>query len=184
MKNSFNRISDRQRLFCKYVAEGDNPSFAAIKAGYSEKGNRSRACRLMKKDEIRAEIIMLQDEIASPRIASVLERKRRLSDIIRAKITDYFEVVDGQIQWIEGADKTMANSLFGIKTETKTAKSGNIISQVMSVKLDSPIRAIKELNKMEGLYRQHPRNEQVQVESQPRKVIITVASQEELSKGH
>ncbi len=147
------KLSNRQQLFCKYVAEGDNPSLAAVKAGYSEKGNRSRACRLMKKDEIRAEIRKLQEEIATPRIASVLELKQRLTQIIRANIGDYFKVVNGQLQWIEGVDKAMANSLFKIRTKTRTDKSGNIISQMMSVKLDNPIRAIHQLNKMDGLYR-------------------------------
>ena len=113
-KNFFNKLSDRQKLFCLYVAEGDNPSRAAIKAGYSEKGNRSRACRLIKKDEILAEIRKLQEEIASPRIVSVLERKIRLSEIARADIADHFE----------------------------------------AVKARNTIKAIRELNKMEGLYRQ------------------------------
>ena len=127
------KLSDRQQLFCKYVAEGDNPSFAAVKARYSEKGNRSRACRLMKKDEIRAEIRRLQEEIATPRIVSVLERKKRLSEIARATMADYFETVNGRLQWKEGADKARAHSIFKIKTKTKTDKSGNIISQMMSV---------------------------------------------------
>ena len=147
------KLSDRQKLFCKYVAEGDNPSLAAVKAGYSEKGNRSRACRLMKKDEIRTEIRKLLEEIATPRIASVLELKQRLTQIIRARIGDYIEVVDGQLQWIEGADKAMAHNLFKIKTETKTDNSDNIISQIISVSSTNVLKAIHELSKMEGLYR-------------------------------
>ena len=147
------KLSDRQQLFCKYVAEGDNPSLAAVKAGYSEKGNRSRACRLMKKEEIRAEIRRLQEEIATPRIASLLELKQRLTQIIRARIGDYFELTNNQLQWIEGVDKEMAHSLFKIKTKTKTDKSGNIISEVTSVKSPDIIKAIHVLSKMEGLYR-------------------------------
>ena len=147
------KLSDRQQLFCKYVAEGDNPSLAAVKAGYSEKGNRSRACRLMKKDEIRAETRRLQKEIATPRIASVVELKQRLTQIIRANMGDYFIVVNDQLQCIEGADKAMAYSLFQIKTKTRTDKSGNIISQIVSVKSGDIIKAIHQLNKMDGLYR-------------------------------
>ncbi|MFC2044044.1 terminase small subunit [Chloroflexota bacterium] len=147
------KLSDRQKLFCKYVAESDNPSLAAVKAGYSEKGNRSRACRLMKNEEIRAEIRRLQEEIATPRIASALELKQRLTQIIRAKIGDYFEVVNGQLQWKEGADKATANDLFMIKTQTRTDKSGNIISQMISVKSRDIIKAMQQLNKMDGLYR-------------------------------
>ncbi|MFC1906239.1 terminase small subunit [Chloroflexota bacterium] len=147
------KLSNRQQLFCIYVVEGDNPSLAAVKAGYSEKGNRSRACRLMKKDEIRAEIRRLQEEIVTPRIASLLERKQLLTRIMRARIGDYFKVGNNGIQWIEGADKAMANSLFKIRTKTRTDKSGNIISEVMSVKSPDIIKAIHQLNKMDGLYR-------------------------------
>ncbi|MFC2044057.1 terminase small subunit [Chloroflexota bacterium] len=147
------KLSDRQKNFCIYVAEGDNPSLAAVKAGYSEKGNRSRACRLMKKDEIRAEIRRLQEEIATPRIASVLEMKQRLTQIIRATIGDYFEVVNGQLQWKECVDKAMAYSLFNIKTKTRTDKAGNIISRTISVRSGDTLKAIHQLNKMDGLYR-------------------------------
>ncbi|MFC1912782.1 terminase small subunit [Chloroflexota bacterium] len=147
------KLSDRQKLFCKYVAEGDNPSLAAVKACYSEKGNRSRACRLMKKDGIRAEIRRLQEEIATPRIASVVERKQLLTRIMRARIGDYFDVIHGQLQWIEGVDKAMANSLFKIRTKTRTDKSGNISSQITSVKSGDILKAIHQLNKMDGLYR-------------------------------
>ena len=153
VKDSFNRLSDRQKLFCKYVAEGDNPSLAAIKAGYSEKGNRSRACRLMKKEEIRAEIIRLQDDIASPRVASILELKKWLSEIARANMGDYFKVVNNQFQWIEGVDKAMANSLFKIRTKTRTDKSGNIILEKISIKSPDTLRAIHILCKLDGLYR-------------------------------
>ena len=176
------KLSDRQQLFCKYVAEGDNPSFAAVKARYSEKGNRSRACRLMKKDEIRAEIRRLQEEIATPRIVSVLERKKRLSEIARATMADYFETVNGRLQWKEGADKARAHSIFKIKTKTRTDKSGNIISQMMSVQSGDKVKAIHILNKMDGLYFQSSTTKKT--DSQPGKTIVTVVSPKELPKGH
>ncbi|MFC2056397.1 terminase small subunit [Chloroflexota bacterium] len=176
------KLSDRQKLFCEYVAEGDNPSLAAVGAGYSEKGNRSRACRLMKKNDIRAEIRRLQEEITTPRIASVLERKQLLTRIIRARIEDYFKVVNDQLQWIEGVDKEMAHSLFKIKTKTRTDKSGNIISQIISVKPGDALKAIRELNKMEGLYRRSSMTKET--DSQPSKVNFIVESRKGLPKGH
>jgi len=109
----------------------------------------------MKKGEIIAEIRRLQDEIATPRIASVQERKMRLTEILRANFADYFEVVNGEIQWKEGVDKAKANSIFVISTQTNTDRSGNIISKSMSVRLLDPIKAAHELNKMDGIYKQH-----------------------------
>jgi phage terminase small subunit len=171
-KNSFKRLSDRQKLFCKYVAEGDNQSTAAIKAGYSEKGNRSRASRLIDKDEIKAEIRRLEEEITTPRMASVRERKIRLSDIARAEITDYFEVVGGQLQWKANKEKP-PNGIFSIKTITKTDRSGNTI-QTVSVKLGNPIRAIDLLNRMDGLYRQVAKAQEADLQEKLRNTQIIV----------
>jgi phage terminase small subunit len=145
------KLSARQRLFCQYVAEGVNPSLAAIKAGYSERGNRSRACRLMKRAEIRAEIRRLQEEMASPRIMTLQKRKERLSEIIRACLTDYFEVVNGDIRWKVNKEKVPTDGIFKIKTVTKTDKFGTTVTAT-SITLGNTIKAIHELNKMEGLY--------------------------------
>ena len=175
------KLSDRQKLFCTYVAEGDNPSLAAIQAGYSEKGNRSRACRLMKKDEIRAEIKRLQDEIASPRIASVLERKQQLSKIIRANMREYFEVVNEQLQWIANREKP-PDGLFEIKTKIRTDKSGNVISKMMSVKLGNIFKAIHMLNKMDGVYKRGFKTQGA--DPQKRELIVNVISPEEFPGGH
>jgi len=146
------RLSSRQRLFCQYIAEGVNPSLAAIKAGYSERGNRSRACRLMKRDEVRTEIRRLQEEVASPRIMTLQKRKERLSEIARARLTDFYEVVNGNIQYKENNEKVPKDGIVAVKTLTKTDKSGTTTT-VTSIKLGNTIKAIHELNKMEGLYR-------------------------------
>lgn len=149
------KLSDRQKLFCKYVAEDNNPSTAATKAGYSAKGNRSQACKLMKREEIKAEIRRLQDEIITPQIASVLERKKRLTEIIRAKFTDYFEIVNGKVQWKESIGKEEADGIFEIKNITRTDKSGSTVATT-SITLIDPIKAINTLNQMDGLYKQSP----------------------------
>ena len=151
-KNSSVKVTARQKLFCQYVAEGINPSLATIKAGYSPKGNRSRASRLIKRAEIQAEISRIQEEMASPRIMTLQKRIERLSEIAKAKITDYFEVVDGRLQWKANIEKAPPDGIFEIKTVTKTDKSGNVTNTI-SVKLGDPIKAIHELNKMDGLYR-------------------------------
>ena len=165
-------LSIRQKRFCRYVAEGDSPSFAAIKAGYSERGNRSRACRLMKRDEIREEIRRLQEEIASPRIMTLQKRKERLTEIIRARITDYFEIVKGDIKW--KVNKEMVpDGIFQIKTVTKTDKFGTTTIST-SVKMGNVIKAIHELNKMEGLYRQHSKTQPTDLSQKIEPIIRVV----------
>ena len=149
MKSRFRRLSDRQRLFCRYVAEGCYQSLAALKAGYSRNGNRSRASRLMKRQEIKEEIKRLQDEIASPLIASLMERKKILSEIARANMADYFETVGGQ--QVLKLNKKIPNAIIQVTTKTKTDKRGNTITRT-SIKMADKIRAINELNKMDGAY--------------------------------
>ena len=48
------------------------------------------------------------------------------------------------------------NGIFKIETVTKTDKFGNTVT-VTSIKLGDVIKAIRELNKMEGIYRQRSR---------------------------
>ena len=146
------KLSARQRLFCQYVAEGINPSLAAVQAGYSERGNRSRACRLIKRVKIRAEIRRLQEELASPRIMTLQKRKERLSEIARACMADYIEVVNGNIRWKANKEKVPTDGIVKIETVTKTDKFGTTTTAI-SIKLGNTIKAIHELNKMEGLYR-------------------------------
>ena len=172
-KNYAEKLSVRQRLFCQYVTEGINPSVAAIKAGYSERGNRSRACRLMKRAEIRAEIRRLQKEVASPRIMTLQKRKERLSEIARARMTDYFEVVSGDIRWKIDKEKVPTDGIVKIETVIRTDKYGTTITAT-SVKLGNTIRAIHELNKMEGLYRQRSKIQPTDL-SQERERISQVA---------
>ncbi len=174
-KNYTEKLSARQKLFCQYVAEGINPSLAAIKAGYSERGNRSRACRLMKKAEVRAEIRRLQEEMASPRIMTLQKRKERLSEIARACMADYIEVVNGNIRWKANKEKVPTDGIVKIETVTRTDKFGTTVTTT-SVKLGNTIKAIHELNKMEGLYRQRSKIQPADL-SQERKTIIRVVRQ-------
>ncbi len=176
IKNYTEKLSARQRLFCQYVAEGVNPSVAAIKAGYSERGNRSRACRLMKRAEIREEIRRLQEEMASPRIMTVQKRKERLSEIARARMGDYIEIVNGDIRLKFNKEDVLTDGVVEIETVTRTDKFGTTVTTT-AVKLGNVIKAIHELNKMDGLYRQRSKTQPKDF-SQETKVIVQVASDE------
>lgn len=49
-------LNERERAFCKLMAQDYQQSDAALRAGYSETSHRVQATRLMKRDDIRAEI--------------------------------------------------------------------------------------------------------------------------------
>lgn len=146
----------RQELFCRYVAGGMNASRAAINAGYSEKGNRSRACRLMKRPEIRTAIKLIQEDMGSLLMAGAKEAITHLISIGTANITDFFEIVDGQLRWKENVHINQAKSIKEITTITRTLKSGQTRTTIR-VKLFDKIRAINILFKMGDIYpRNHP----------------------------
>ncbi len=107
----------------------------------------------MKRAEITAEIRRLQEKMASPRIMTVQKRKERLSEIIRARMTDYVEIVNGSIQLKTNKEKLPTGGISKMQTVTKTDKSGTTVTKT-SVKLGDTLKAIHELNKMDGLYRQ------------------------------
>ena len=90
--------------------------------------------------------------MASPRIAILQERKEMLSEILRSTIGEYFELVNGSIQWKVNPAKVPTNGISKIKTVTKTDKFGTTVTTT-SITLGNKIKAIHQLNKMEGLYR-------------------------------
>lgn len=76
-------LNQRQRRFCEFYAHEPNATAAAVKAGYSQRSAGSIGAENLKKPEILAYIRQLQDEAAAPRIATLMEAKATLSDIMR-----------------------------------------------------------------------------------------------------
>ena len=81
--NDHEELTSRQRKFAEFYAESGNATEAAKKAGYSEKAARVQGRRLITNANVLKYIRQLQDELATPRIAGVLESKAILSDIAR-----------------------------------------------------------------------------------------------------
>ena len=80
----------------------------------------------------------------------ITQRKIYLSKIGRARIKDYFEIINCKLQ--ARPDKEIPDGIFQVTTRTKYDKSGNVTYTKTSVKMADPIRAIHELNKMDGGY--------------------------------
>ena len=73
----------RRETFCiNYFTEG-NATEAAIVAGYSPRSARSTASRLLTKGNILARLQELQKKAEDKSVATVLERKQKLTEIIR-----------------------------------------------------------------------------------------------------
>ena len=76
-------MNERQKRFCEFYAENPDGTDAAIKAGYSPRTAASIGSENLRKPELLAYIRELQDQAAAPRIASIMEAKAVVSDVLR-----------------------------------------------------------------------------------------------------
>lgn len=146
------RLTVKQEKFCINYFESGNAASAATLAGYSIKSIRSIASEILTNPNIKARIKALQEKAESAKIATVQERKQILTEILRAKLTDYIELgKDGS--WVNiGPETPQSRAIQEIHSRTEYDENGEHPTIHTSVKLINPIEAIKELNKMEGVY--------------------------------
>jgi phage terminase small subunit len=86
-------LSLRERKFCKcYIACKFNGTEAAIKAGYSKKGARTQASRLLARANIQAELQRLMAPIDKSYIMSGQEVLEELSKLGSSNMQDYTKV--------------------------------------------------------------------------------------------
>jgi len=138
----------KQEHFCLEYFKSGNAAAAATLAGYSVRSIRSIASELLKKPNIQKRLNELRQKAERDSIMSATERKQRLSEIGRAKIPDF--VGEDGIK----VDKNSPNAGAVAEVTTRTRlfrKTGEAVN-ITSFKLHSPIQAISELNKMEGIY--------------------------------
>lgn len=75
-------MNARQKAFCEAYAETGNAAEAARRAGYSEKSARQQGRRLLTNADILQYVRELQDQAAAVRVASIVQVKAVLSDIL------------------------------------------------------------------------------------------------------
>jgi phage terminase small subunit len=145
-------MNQRQELFCQGIFVGKTATEACISAGYSAKTAYSAGQRLLKHVEVKARIKELNDAAVTEKVMSVAERKERLSEIARARYSDFVTAgPDGS--WIDiGPEKANSAAICEVKSKTEYDDNGDKPAVIISVKLHDPIRAINELNKMEGAH--------------------------------
>lgn len=141
------KLTIKQEKFCLNLFQGMSQREAYVKAGYSGKSSPAAldvlACNLYKTPKISLRIAELQKAAEDASIMTVTERKQVLSDIGRARLTDF--VVDGEPILSPDTPHNIAASEYSL-TYTKSGEPKK------TIKLRDPISAISELNKMEGIY--------------------------------
>jgi len=167
------KLTQKQETFCVKYFELGNATEAAIQAGYKRRAARFIASRLLTKDNIKARIQELRQKLEDEAIMNVSERQRKLSEIARAKITDFMELgQDGS--WVNiGEETPQGAAIQEIHSRTEYDKDGSKPVIYTTVKLHDPMKAIDLLNKMDKIY-----SEGTQVNIDEREIKIIVVDEE------
>jgi len=153
-------LTQKQENFVNLIFQGKTQREAWIGAGYSSKYAPSiidaNACRLAHKSKVEARLEEMRQEVKSTLIADETERKEILSEIARARLTDYTTCGPDRDITSVGPESPNTAALQEITTHTDYDKDGAGQAVVTKVKLHDSVKAIAELNKMEKTYSDTP----------------------------
>ena len=152
-------LTQKQETFCLKYFELGNATEAAIIAGYSPKTARSIAAINLTKENIVERLNQLRQKAEDASVAGVLERKQILSEIARGRLTDFMECgQDGS--WINiDYSKMNTHAIQAIDSKTEYDDDGAKPTLITKIKLHNPISAISELNKMDHIYDESPKEQ-------------------------
>jgi phage terminase small subunit len=83
------RLTHKQRAFVTEYIQDCNATQAAIRAGYSARTAAALGCRLLSDPRIAAEVESLREEAATLAVATLAECCQRLTQIVRANVSDF-----------------------------------------------------------------------------------------------
>lgn len=151
------RLTQKQERFCLEYFKIADGTRAAIVAGYSNKTARSIASINLTKENIQARLNELRKRAEDATVMNVLERKQRLSEIGRARVTDFTEADENGARIKVDLKSANSGALQEVTTEELKLGEGKApVVHVTKLKLHNPIAAIQELNKMDGIYSDSP----------------------------
>jgi len=170
------KLTQKQENFCLNILQGMSQREAYIqsyKPNYAITTIDANASRLASNEKVLKRLTELREKTQNSKIASVIERKEILTEIARAKLTDYQESgMDGG--WINiGKESPNTASISEIVSTTKYDDNGANPTLITRVRLHNPIEAIKELNKMDGVYADNT----MVVNNDNRQIVVNVVSE-------
>lgn len=135
------RLTQKQETFCLKYFELRNASEAARLAGYSQRWAATHTTRWLKMANIRQRLDELNQAAEDATIATVLERKQVLTEILRGRFADFM------------GELTSENLESAALQEIRITEVGKDVPvKTTTIKLHSPIQAIDLLNKMDKVY--------------------------------
>lgn len=161
MKN----ITARHKRFVQAYCEHFNGARAAREAGYAEKHARRQATRLLDDPDINQMVRERLDDLAM----SSAEATKRMADIARSDISDFFKVVEYTDD--DGNERTALS----LDREAVLEKGGGIIKAIHwnengrpKLKLHDAQRALEKILKAHGAYnhtQEHEHSGELGIES-------------------
>ena len=151
-----NNLTPKQERFTLNLFKGLSQREAYIQAGYSKNNSPNTIDRhaydLANNDKVLTRFNELRDMTTTEAVMPVIERKERLSEIGRAKLTD-FQTAGADGSFIDiGPENKSAGALQEITSRTEYNANGSNPAIITKVKLHDPVRAIDLLNKMDKIY--------------------------------
>lgn len=141
----------KQEKFCLEYFKIGNATEAAIKAGYKQRSAYAMAAENLKKPVIISRLAELQKKAEDASVMTVLERKQRLTEIARARTTDFVRCVNGVAKITVDLESFNSGAIQEVTTD-EIGGDGKPLVFVTKLKLRDPVGAIAELNKMDGAY--------------------------------
>ncbi len=172
-------LNIRHELFVHALFKGMTGTAAAIEAGYKPSRARETGYRLATYGHIIDRIAELGAKLETETVMPILERMERLSEIARARLSDFIEInEDGSIQSIN--IKGLHNAALQEVTVTEFSGGRGQQAKELStrVRLHDPVRPIAEMNKMDKLYTDSPIGN---VDNRTINIIVTSERAKELT---
>ncbi len=150
------KLTQKQENFCLNLFKGLSQRQAYVEAGYSSRMALStldeNSCRLAATSKIKTRLAELRKKAEDASVMNVLERKQRLTEISRARLTDFMELgQDGS--WVNiGKETPQSAAIQEIHSRTEYDDNGSHPTVHTSVKLHDPMKAIDILNRMDKIY--------------------------------
>jgi hypothetical protein len=142
-------LTDKQERFALALFKGLSQREAYKEAGYSNKTSFPaidvNASKLAKNTKVLLRLSELRKRAEDNAVMDVLERKIKLSKIVRGDIADFLNE-DGEPVLIPGLQNTEALKKYVVRHFERGATSVTI----WEIELLDPIAAIRELNRMDG----------------------------------
>ena len=178
------KLTQKQENFTLNIFSGMSQREAYAQAGYSTKYAiailDSNASRLANSNKVLARLQELRNKAESDKVMPVQERKERLSEIARARLTDYQETGLDSGYISIGKDSPNTAAIAGIESATKFDEAGNTGTLFTKVKLHNPINAIAELNKMDRIYTEGP---QINIDNRKQEVNFVNFDHREVARA-